>query len=89
MNFTAQQIADYLNGKVDGDANISVSSISKIEEGKSGTLSFLANPQYLKYIYETEASIVLVNNEKSMKIYLLLAARQMIWSLVFGRHRTF
>ena len=63
MNFTAQQIADYLNGKVDGDANISVSSISKIEEGKSGTLSFLANPQYLKYIYETEASIVLVNNE--------------------------
>lgn len=62
MNFTAQQIAEYLNGKVEGNPEVTVNSISRIEEGVSGTLSFLANPQYTKYIYETGASIVLVNN---------------------------
>lgn len=61
MEFTAKQIAQLLNGQIIGDENVCVNNFSKIEEGKPGTLSFLANPKYLHYIYETKASIVLVN----------------------------
>jgi UDP-3-O-[3-hydroxymyristoyl] glucosamine N-acyltransferase len=63
MEFTAEQIADILKGKVDGDKSIIVNSFSKIEEGKPGSLCFLANPKYTHYIYETEASVVLVNED--------------------------
>jgi len=63
MKFTAQQIAEALQGSVDGDPTIAVSNLSKIEEGKPGTLSFLANPAYEKYIYTTKASLVIVNEE--------------------------
>jgi len=63
MDIKARDIADYLHGTVDGDENVSVSSISKIEDGKQGTLAFLANPKYEKFLYETEASIVLVNQD--------------------------
>jgi UDP-3-O-[3-hydroxymyristoyl] glucosamine N-acyltransferase len=61
MEFSAQQIADVLNGTVEGDPDVRVSNFSKIEEGKPGTLTFLANPKYEQYIYVTSASIVLVN----------------------------
>jgi len=61
MNFTAALIAEFLKGSVEGDPEATVSDISKIEEGKPGTLSFLANPKYEKYIYETQSSIVIVN----------------------------
>lgn len=61
MEFTAQQIADFLNGEVVGNKNIKVSQFAKIEEGRKGTLTFLANPKYTHYIYETKADIVLVN----------------------------
>ncbi len=61
MKFTAQQIADLLKGTVEGNPQIEVSGLSKIEEGKPGTLSFLANPKYEPYIYTTQASIVIVN----------------------------
>lgn len=61
MEFSAQQIADFLNGEVVGNKNIKVNNFSKIEEGKHGTLTFLANPKYTHYIYETKADIVLVN----------------------------
>jgi len=78
MEFTAQQIADYLGGKVDGDANIKVSNFSKIEEGTPGTLTFLSNPKYTHFIYDTQASIVLVNNdfvpEKSLNATLIRVA---------------
>ena len=63
MDFKAQNIADFLQGTIEGDANISVNNVSKIEDGKPGTLSFLANPKYERYIYETQASIVLVNKD--------------------------
>ena len=46
MEFKANQIAALLNGKVEGDENVAVSSLSKIEEGKPGSLSFLGNPKY-------------------------------------------
>lgn len=63
MEFSAQQIADFLSGTIEGDPNIKVSNFSKIEEGKFGTLTFLANLKYAHHIYNTEASIVLVNND--------------------------
>lgn len=63
MEFTAGQIAELLQGKVEGDASVIVNCFSKIEEGKPGSLSFLANPKYTNYIYQTEASVVLVNND--------------------------
>lgn len=61
MEFTAQQIAEYLGGEVQGDTSVLVSDFSKIEDGRPGTLSFLSNPKYSQYIYESKASIVLVN----------------------------
>jgi UDP-3-O-[3-hydroxymyristoyl] glucosamine N-acyltransferase len=61
MEFSAQQIAAILNGEIQGDENITVNSLSKIEEGIPKTLSFLANPAYTNYIYTTDASIVIVN----------------------------
>jgi UDP-3-O-[3-hydroxymyristoyl] glucosamine N-acyltransferase len=63
ITFTAEQIANVLNGKVEGDPSVAVNNFSKIEEGKPGTLTFLANPKYTHYIYTTEASIVLVNED--------------------------
>lgn len=63
MEFSAKQIAELLNGEIIGDPEAKVSSISKIEEGKAGTLSFLANPKYTRYIYTTESSIVLINKD--------------------------
>jgi len=63
MEFSAKLIAQFLNGTIEGNEEASVSDVSKIEEGRPGTLSFLANPKYTKYIYETQSSIVLVNND--------------------------
>lgn len=63
MEFTAQQIASVLGGTVEGNPEVKVNNFSKIEEGKPGTLTFLANPKYEHFIYNTEASIVLVNND--------------------------
>ena len=63
MEFTAQQIADFLQGEIQGDPLVKVSNFSKIEEGKPGTLSFLSNPKYIHYIYDCKASIVLVNKD--------------------------
>lgn len=75
MEFTAQQIAALLSGTVEGNPEASVSNVSRIEEGTPGTLSFLANPKYTPYIYETQSSIVIVNNdfvaEKSIQATLI------------------
>jgi len=63
MEFTAQQIADFLKGTIIGDPTAKVSNFSKIEEGLPGTITFLANTKYEHFIYETKASIVLVNED--------------------------
>jgi UDP-3-O-[3-hydroxymyristoyl] glucosamine N-acyltransferase len=65
MEYTAQEIADILEGKIEGDPKIKVNGFSKIEEGKKGTISFIANPKYTKYLSTTEASVVLVNKDFS------------------------
>ncbi|MDR0743942.1 MAG: UDP-3-O-(3-hydroxymyristoyl)glucosamine N-acyltransferase [Tannerella sp.] len=63
MEFTAQQIADFLKGSVVGDPTAKVNNFSKIEEGMPGSITFLANPKYEHFIYKTKASIVLVNED--------------------------
>lgn len=63
MQFSAGQIADFLQGTVDGDAQVLVYDIAKIEEGRLGTLTFLANPRYTEFLYTTAASIAIVGSD--------------------------
>ncbi len=63
MKFTAQQIADILEGEIVGDSEITVSRLSKIEEGTKGSLTFLSNPKYQQFLYTTKASITIVNKD--------------------------
>lgn len=63
MEFTAKQIAAYIGGEIVGDENATVHTFAKIEEGMPGALSFLSNPKYTAYIYDTQSSIVLVNSD--------------------------
>lgn len=75
MTFTAKQISDFLQGEVIGNPEVTVNNFSKIEEGKPHTITFLSNPKYTHYIYETLSDIVLVNNdftpEKPIKATLI------------------
>ncbi|MDR1863963.1 MAG: UDP-3-O-(3-hydroxymyristoyl)glucosamine N-acyltransferase [Bacteroidales bacterium] len=66
MEFTARIIADYLKGEIEGDPEAKVSAFAKIEEGRPGALSFLANPKYEKYLYETRSSIVIVGKAQTV-----------------------
>jgi len=63
MQFTAQDIGLMLNGTVEGDPLKKVNQLAKIEEAPAGSLSFLANPKYEQYLYTTDASVVIVNND--------------------------
>ena len=61
MKFNAEQIAGLINGEIQGDSTAEVETLAKIEEGRPGALSFLANPKYEEYIYTTRSSICIVN----------------------------
>jgi len=63
MQFTAEQIATLLSGAVEGNPEATVSQLAKIEEGLEGALSFLSNPKYEHFLYDTESSIVIVNKD--------------------------
>lgn len=63
MKISASEIAAFLKGKLEGDENVKVSTLSKIEEGKEGTISFLANLKYEHYLYDTKASVVIVSKD--------------------------
>ena len=63
MEFTAKQIADMIGGRVEGDEQAKINTFAKIEEGKKGAISFLSNPKYTPYIYETQSSVVLINED--------------------------
>lgn len=65
MEFSARQIATLVNGQIIGNENSVVNNLSKIEEGKPKTLSFLASSKYVQYLYETDATIVIV--DKTLK----------------------
>ncbi len=72
MQFTAQQIATLLQGKLEGDPAAKVSRVAKIEEADGGALSFIANPKYEEFLYTSKASIILVN--ESLEITAPVAA---------------
>jgi len=63
MEFTAKQIAEMIGGRVEGNEAAAVRTFAKIEEGQEGAISFLSNPKYTHYIYDTKASVVLVNDD--------------------------
>ena len=63
MEFTAKQIADMINGRVEGNPDAIINTFAKIEEGREGAISFLSNPKYTPYIYETLSSVVLINED--------------------------
>lgn len=63
MEFSAKQIATFIQGEIVGDENATVHTFAKIEEGMPGAISFLSNPKYTSYIYDTQSSIVLVNKD--------------------------
>ena len=67
MEFTAKQISDFINGHIEGDENATVHTFAKIEEGVPGAISFLSNPKYTHYIYDTKSSIVLVNEDVKLE----------------------
>lgn len=67
MEFTAKQIADLIGGRVEGNENAKINTFAKIEEGKEGAISFLSNPKYTSYIYDTKSSVVLVNNDLELE----------------------
>ena len=67
MEFTAQQIAELIKGRVEGDKDAKVSSFAKIEEGHEGAISFLSNKKYLHHIYETKSSVVLVDESLALE----------------------
>ncbi len=67
MQFTAAQLANMLQGTIDGDANAQVNSIGKIESAQPNELCFLSNPKYENYLYTSKAGIVLVNNNLQLK----------------------
>lgn len=75
MEFSAKQIAQFIQGRVDGDENKTIHTFAKIEDGKEGAISFLANPKYTHYLYNTTSSIVLVDEdiqlEKPVKATLI------------------
>ncbi len=64
MQFTAHELGLLLNGTVEGDPLVQVNQLAKIEEAKIGSLSFLANPKYEQYLYATDASVVIINNDQ-------------------------
>jgi len=67
MEFTAKQIADLIGGRVEGNEQAVINTFAKIEEGREGAISFLSNPKYTSYIYDTKSSVVLVNNDLELE----------------------
>ena len=67
MEFTAKQIAQFIEGRIEGDENATVHTFAKIEEGTPGAISFLSNPKYTHFIYDTKSSIVLVDEKVELE----------------------
>ena len=61
MEFKAKEIAEILNGTVDGNPEVSVTTFARIESGKPGAISFFANPKYEQYVYSSKSDIIIVN----------------------------
>jgi len=68
MNLIAKEIAEKLNGTVEGDSKVQINKLSKIENAAKGSLTFIANPKYIKFLTKTRASIILISNDLKIKI---------------------
>jgi len=67
MEFTAKQIAEFVQGRVEGNELAAVNTFAKIEEGREGAISFLSNPKYTHYLYDTKSTIVLINEDVELE----------------------
>ena len=67
MEFTAKQIAEFVGGRIEGNENAVIHTFSKIEEGREGAISFLSNPKYTHYLYDTKSTIVLINEDVQLE----------------------
>lgn len=67
MEFTAKQIAEFIGGRIEGNENAAVNTFAKIEEGREGAISFLSNPKYTHYLYDTKSTIVLINEDVELE----------------------
>ena len=63
MEFKASQIAELLEGSIEGNENVIVNNLGKIESAEDKDLCFLANMKYENFIYTTKAAIVIVSND--------------------------
>ena len=79
MKFKAHQVADLVNGNVEGDDQISIDCLSKIENGQKGSLSFLGNPKYNKYLYSSNSSIIIIKDD-----FVLEKPREIIADFFFS-----
>lgn len=70
MEFSAKQIAEFIGGRVEGNEDAKVNTFAKIEEGQPGAISFLSNPKYTHYLYDTKSSIVLVNEDLELEKFV-------------------
>ena len=64
MKFTALEIAEILNGKIDGDSSNEITSLNKIEESTKNSITFLGNKKYIPWVYKTKASMIIVSRNK-------------------------
>ena len=82
MEFTAQQIAQFVQGRVEGDENATVNTFAKIEEGKEGAISFLSNPKYTHYIYTLHHSTNthLLPNDQPLLLPEHLQPKLFLWA---------
>lgn len=67
MELTAKQIAEFVGGRIEGNENAAIHTFSKIEEGREGAISFLSNPKYTHYLYDTKSTIVLINEDVQLE----------------------
>jgi UDP-3-O-[3-hydroxymyristoyl] glucosamine N-acyltransferase len=67
MKFTATQISTLINGKIEGNADVTVSSFGKLEGAEPGQLAFLANPKYEEFLYSTKASVIIINDTQQVE----------------------
>jgi UDP-3-O-[3-hydroxymyristoyl] glucosamine N-acyltransferase len=65
--YTAAQVAEIINGKIEGDPQTSFHSFAKIEEARLGDISFMSTLKFEDELYKTTASVVVINEDYKVK----------------------
>jgi UDP-3-O-[3-hydroxymyristoyl] glucosamine N-acyltransferase len=63
MQYTAQQICDAINGKLEGNPDAVVTKLAKIEEADGASLTFISNPKYEVFADTVTAGALIVNEK--------------------------